>query len=175
MRNFFLAIAICAMVLGLGVNVYAFPSMGSDCAKCHGGGSTGGNTGGTTPGCGSSSSGCDRRIGAEAPAATTGMSVPVAGPFATATTQKDGFKVIHPENMDFDLPVMVFDKEAVAAKAEAFAKKFEKMASHGFVVVVPEKGQDKTDCADFMADENDDPRSKFFEKLNLDKIKSFPK
>lgn len=163
MRNFFLAILACALVFGLGTTVYAWPQMGDDCASCHGGGS---DPDPGVPGCGSS--GCNRRISAANLAASNAE--PEAGAAATEVTKEDGFTIIHPAEMDFDHQVIVWNKGVEARK-----RLLEKIASWGVVVVAPGQGQDKSDCAKFMDDLNNDPKSKFFDKLDIDGIIDFPK
>jgi pimeloyl-ACP methyl ester carboxylesterase len=36
MRSLFLAIFVCVLAFGFGVNAHAYPNMGNDCSKCHG-------------------------------------------------------------------------------------------------------------------------------------------
>lgn len=157
MRNIFFAILVCGLAFGLGTTVYAFPTMGSDCASCHGG------SGRTTPGCGGSS-GCNRRISTENP--TIRAAAPTEGPLATQTMEKDGFTLSFPGEMDSELhQVIVWKNKKLASK----------VASWGIVVVSPNEGQDGKKCAAFVNDLNNDPTGKFFDKLDVDSLINFTK
>ncbi len=173
MRNAFLAICICSMIFGFSVSVYAFPSMGDDCASCHGGGSSSGG-GETTPGCGSSGGGgCNQRFISESPS-TSELPPAARGQFETDVTEEDGFTVIHPKDMSEDLPVMVWDNPLRKQMRQRLIERLKKVASHGFAVVVPGEGKGQAECDNFMAGKNSDPKSKFFEKFDLDDVNPIP-
>jgi hypothetical protein len=161
MRNIVLAIFICALALGFSTTVYAYPSMGSDCTQCHGGG------GGNTPGCGSSSGCNSRRLFAENQSLE--VSAPTTGALETEVTEEKGFTFIHPAEMEPAEQVILWRKKLT----EARQRMLEKIASWGVVVVIPGEGQSEADYAAALDELNSDSAGKFFDKLDLDGMLNF--
>ena len=96
------------------------------------------------------------------------------GILETTCSNVIGFRCCYPKNMDGQYPIIVWGNDAKGSSAD-YIELCRHLASWGFVVIIPNStlsgsGREILEALDYLIAQNGSVSSKFFGKLNPDKI-----